>query len=148
MKGLEIVFVLLGWVAVGLIVYTVYINMELRALTPEIPSLPRGPRFLFFYAPWCPWSKKAKPHWDRFEEDMRRYPSTFGGHTVRLEIIDSDRDPDTVKRFHVTAYPSFKLESIDGITYDYPGHPSADGFRDFLAKHLGKEEPMKLVARV
>jgi thiol-disulfide isomerase/thioredoxin len=146
MNGLEIVFVLIGWIAVGLIVYTVYVNMELRVLVPNIPAGTGigPPRFVFFYAPWCPWSKKAKPQWDLFEDDLKRFPVTFGGNTVQLEIIDGDTDPDAVKKHHVSAYPTFKLILPDGSDYEMSGHPSPDAFRGFLTKYLGKEEPLKL----
>ncbi len=147
MTGLEGVFVLIGWVAVALIVYTVYINMELRVLQPELKlSGISAPRLLFFYAPWCPWSKKAKPQWDLFEDELRRFPVTFGGNSVALELIDGDVDPDSVKKFHVSAYPTFKLAMPDGVTHEMSGYPSPDAFRAFLIKHLGKEEPMKLKA--
>jgi thiol-disulfide isomerase/thioredoxin len=145
MKGLEIVFVLIGWVAVGLIVYTVYINMELQVLTPNLKIAGTGQaRFLFFYAPWCPWSKKAKPQWDLFEDDMKRFPATFGGEVVKLELIDGDTDPEAVKKYHISAYPTFKLVLPDGTDYEMSGHPSPDAFRGFLSKYLGKEEPLKL----
>ena len=145
MKGLEIVFVLIGWIAVGLIMYTVYINMELRVLAPNLKITGTGQtRFLFFYAPWCPWSKKAKPQWDLFEDDMKRFPMTFGGEIVKLELIDGDADPEAVKKYHVSAYPTFKLILSDGTDYEMSGHPSPDAFRGFLTKYLGKEEPLKL----
>ena len=146
MGGLEIVFVLIGWLAVGLIMYTVYINMELRVTPSEI--IPEGNRLLFFYTGWCPWSKKAKAQWDLFVEDTTRFPVMFGGHTVALELIDGDADPAAVKKFKVSAYPTFKLVASDGNVYDMSGHPSPDAFRGFLSKYLGKEEAMKLKAGV
>ena len=146
MGGLEIVFVLIGWLAVGLIMYTVYINMELRVIPSEI--IPQGNRLLFFYAAWCPWSKKAKAQWDLFVEDMTRFPVTFGGNTVALELIDGDANPAEVKKFKVSAYPTFKLVASDGNVYDMSGYPRPDAFRGFLAEYLGKEEPMKLKSGV
>lgn len=148
---LEILFVLLGWLTVFLIAYTVYINLTLSALKVEAAVETKldlkNPRFLFFYAPWCPWSKKAKKHWDAFRAEMERYPVTFGGQEVALEDIDGDIHRDMVREFKITEYPTFKLVSKkDDVTMQ--GYPSIESFREFLAKNLGREEPAKLGSRV
>jgi thiol-disulfide isomerase/thioredoxin len=151
---LEILFVLLGWLTVFLIAYTVYINLTLSALNIEADidigttklDL-KNPRFLLFYAPWCPWSKKAKKHWDAFREELERYPVTFGGQQVTLEDIDGDIHRDMVREFKIREYPTFKLVSKkDEITMQ--GYPSVESFREFLVKNLGREEPAKLGSRV
>jgi thiol-disulfide isomerase/thioredoxin len=152
---LEILFVLLGWLTVFLIAYTVYINLTLSALKidpdTDIGAKPnpdlKNPRFLFFYASWCPWSKKAKKHWDALRAEMERYPVTFGGQQVTLEDIDGDIHRDMVREFKIREYPTFKLVSKkDEVTME--GYPSIESFREFLVKNLGREEPAKLGSRV
>jgi len=148
---LEILFVLLGWLTVFLIAYTVYINLTLSFLDIDVSVETKldlkNPRFLFFYAPWCPWSKKAKKHWDAFRQELERYPVTFGGQQVTLEDIDGDTHRDMIREFKITEYPTFKLVSKkDEVTMT--GYPSIDAFREFLVKNVGREEPAKLGSRV
>jgi hypothetical protein len=162
--GLEILFVLLGWVALGLIGYTLYTTVRLQMYPEDVPqaetpstgqppiaqpstgpTLPstRDARFLFFFAPGCPWSKKAKVQWDAFTTELKRYPATYGGKRVSLETIDGDMSPDMVKAYNINAYPTFKLVTSDRVT-EMNGHPSPDRFKTLLIKTLGPEEPAKI----
>lgn len=166
--GLEILFILLGWVALGFIGYTIYTTVKLQLYPEEVPvdkpqagtpstgqqpigqpstgpTLPstRDARFLFFFAPWCPWSRKAKVQWDAFTTEVKRYPATYGGKRVSLETINGDQSPDMVKAYNITAYPTFKLVTSDGVT-EMNAHPSPDGFKTLMIKTLGPEEPAKI----
>lgn len=160
---LEVVFFLLGCVAVVLIAYTVYTSLELAVSDvtkkstgkePEAqPQPPAGthtsgsPRFLMFYATWCPWSKKAKAQWDSFKTQLQRFPVTFGAQSVTLEDIDGDVHRDMIRDYKISEYPTFKLVSKSGeVTME--GYPSPSKFREFLTKNLGAEEPAKMVTRV
>lgn len=169
---LEVVFFLIGCVAVVLIAYTVYINFELAvtdvsklikkpAEPPTKPTKPAepprkseggghtsgSPRFMIFYASWCPWSKKGKAQWEAFKKELARFPVTFGGQSVTLEDIDGDVHRDMVRDYKITEYPTFKLVSKTGeVTMD--GYPNPSKFRHFLTKNLGTEEPAELVTRV
>jgi thiol-disulfide isomerase/thioredoxin len=162
--GLELLFIILGWVALGFIGYTVYTTVKLQMYPEDVPvekapvrapasigkastgpTLPstQDARFLFFFAPWCPWSKKAKVQWDAFITEVKRYPATYGGKRVSLETINGDQSPDMVNAYKITAYPTFKLVTSDGVT-EMTGHPSPDGFKTLLIKTLGPEEPAKI----
>ena len=148
---LSIIFQLLGWIALGIIVYVAYTNIQtLLVKKTNAVSLPvetttdlEQVKFLFFSARWCPWSKKARPHWDAFKEDMKTNPATFGGKMVQLEEIDGDIDPGKRKEYGVSAYPSFKLATPDGVK-TMTSIPTRDGMREFLIRSLGPEEPIKL----
>jgi thiol-disulfide isomerase/thioredoxin len=163
---LEVVFFLIGCVAVVLIAYTVYINLELavsdiskignKSAGPEqTTAKPEGgsghtsgsPRFMIFYATWCPWSKKGKAQWEAFKKELVRFPVTFGGQSVTLEDIDGDVHRDMIRDYKITEYPTFKLVSKTGeVTMQ--GYPNPSKFREFLTKNLGTEEPAELVTRV
>ena len=163
---LEVIFFILGCVAVILIAYTVYISLELAVSGVKLPAgsaspgsgatpasqqagthTSGSPRFLMFYATWCPWSKKGKAQWDAFKVELERFPVTFGGKSVTLEDIDGDVHRDMIRDFKISEYPTFKLVSTKGEV-GMEGYPSPAKFRDFLTKHLGTEEPAKLVTRV
>ncbi len=162
-------FMLLGWVAIVLTAYTIYTTImsqlypvklppiELPTIEPPAsepppierqpvgPTLPppNQPRFLFFSASWCPWSKKAKQQWNAFVTEFDRFPSTYGGKTLTLEIIDGDQQREMVNAYSINAYPTFKLVTSDGVT-EMTGYPSPDAFKTFLIKSLGPEEPAKI----
>ena len=159
---LEVIFFLLGCVAVILIAYTVYTSLELAVSGVKLPPgsaspaaqtqqagthTSGNPRFLMFYATWCPWSKKGKAQWDAFKVELERFPVTFGGQTVTLEDIDGDVHRDMIRDFKISEYPTFKLVHAKGEV-GMEGYPSPAKFRDFLTKNLGAEEPAKLVTRV
>ena len=147
---LEFIFLILGWIAIGVVAYTVYVNTILTLKVPTSTGSASGseetsktPRFLFFSSTHCPWSKKARPHWDSFLDDVNKNPTTYGGKKVSLEEIDGDNNPDLLKKHNVTAYPTFKL-IVDGKETEMSAMPSQDTFRDFLVKSLGPEEHPQL----
>ena len=150
---LSIIFQLLGWIALGIIVYVTYTNVQaLLHKRTNVVSLPLDQaaeleqiKFLFFSAKWCPWSKKARPHWEALKEDMRINPATFGGKMVQLEEIDGDANVARRKEHGVSAYPSFKLVMTDGVK-TMTSIPTRDGMREFLIRSLGPEEPIKLTS--
>jgi hypothetical protein len=160
---------LLGWVAIVLTAYTIYMTIMYQLYPvepppvkqppvqpppiepqpvdpqPPRPTLPpsNSPRFLFFSASWCPWSKKAKQQWNAFVTEFDRFPSTYGGKTLTLELIDGDQQREMVNAYGINAYPTFKLVTSDGVT-EMSGYPSPDAFKTFLIKSLGPEEPAKI----
>ena len=161
---LEVILFVLGCVAVILIAYTVYISLELAVSGVKLPAgsasagaatptqqsgthTSGNPRFLMFYATWCPWSKKGKAQWDAFKVELERFPVTFGGKSVTLEDIDGDVHRDMIRDYKISEYPTFKLVHAKGEVA-MEGYPSPAKFRDFLIKNLGAEEPAKLVTRV
>jgi len=160
---LEVIFFVLGCVAVILIAYTVYMSLELAVSGVKLPAgsasagaaptqqagthTSGNPRFLMFYTTWCPWSKKGKAQWDAFKVELERFPVTFGGKSVTLEDIDGDVQRDMIRDYKISEYPTFKLVHAKGEV-GMEGYPSPAKFRDFLTKNLGAEEPAKLVTRV
>jgi len=145
---LEIVFLILGWIAIAVIAYTVYLNTLVTvklppAEKPESPPATTGAKFIFFSSTHCPWSKKAHPQWDAFLDDITKFPMTYGGTTVTLEEIDGDSQPDVMKSYNANAYPTFLLDA-NGTRTTMSTQPTKDGFRAFLIKMLGPEKPVDL----
>ena len=144
---LEFIFLILGWIAIGVVAYTVYVNTILTLEVPPSTGSASGteetskttPRFIFFSSTHCPWSKKARPQWDAFVEDLKTHPTTYGGKKVSLEEYDGDNHADLLKKHNVTGYPTFKL-IVDGKETEMSAIPSQDKFREFLVKSLGPEE--------
>ena len=144
----DFLFLVLGWVAVAVIVYTIYTNAFLTVKTtpPSTGTTSGKVRFIFFSSSHCPWSQKARPQWESFVKDMTTHPTTFGGTAVSLEEIDGDSHEDMLKKHNVDSYPTFKL--INGSKETAMNSmPSEHAFRDFLVKSLGAEEHTKLPTR-
>jgi len=99
-------------------------------------------RFMFFYTNWCPWSHKARPHWNSFKQSLRNRPMTYGGKEVVFEEINAEADVGKATLYHVSAYPTFKLETSDKV-YVLIGPPDLLTFDYFLETALGKKAPHK-----
>jgi hypothetical protein len=142
---LEFVFLILGWAAIAVIAYTVYLNtlVTVKLPAPESPPPTTAAKFIFFSSTHCPWSKKAHPQWDAFLDDMTKFPVTFGGNTVTLQEIDGDAKPEVMKSYKADAYPTFLLDA-NGTRTTMTTQPTKDGFRAFLVKMLGPEKPVEL----
>lgn len=144
---LEYIFVALGCVAIAVIAYTAYLNTIAKVTVPAKTlsgSKATEPiKFIFFFSTWCPWSKKARPQWDEFRDEMKAHPVTFGGHSVQLEEYDGDLHEDLLKAHEVKGYPGFVLVTPDGDKH-MNEMPTKETFRKFLVACLGAEETPKL----
>ena len=57
---------------------------------------------------------------------------------MTLVPIDAEKDRKTAELYEVNAYPTFKLETRDGL-YEYTKSATADNLIRFLRETLGKE---------
>ncbi|KAK8483069.1 hypothetical protein V6N11_049611 [Hibiscus sabdariffa] len=62
-----------------------------------------------FYAPWCYWSTRLKPSWEKTAKIMKeRYnPETDG--RILLAKVDCTAEVDLCKSHHVQGYPSIRI---------------------------------------
>ena len=63
-----------------------------------------------YYAPWCGHSKKAHPEMKKFVSNNNG--KVKDGVTVKGQIIDSDKQPDEIKKQQVSGFPTFKAHLI------------------------------------
>ena len=101
----------------------------------EVPV--NNARLYFFYTEWCGFSQKAQPEWKKVEEQVSKTPY-FGRTKVTLVPIDAEKDRKTAELYEVNAYPTFKLETHDGL-YEYTKSATATNLIGFLRETLGKE---------
>jgi thiol-disulfide isomerase/thioredoxin len=101
---------------------------------------PNQAKFMFFYTPWCPHCKTAKPIWASFKETLKNTPSTFGGHTIAFEEINCDSDKGKSALYKIEGYPTFKVENKTSV-FEFKGKPTVKGLNDFLVKVLGAQKP-------
>ena len=112
-----------------------YPSSEFQELNPAVVS-PDTPRLIFFYALWCPHSRKALTEWKSFQELVRG--KTYGGKTLEFESVDGESAPTKLARYGVEAFPTVVLETSDQIiVYDH--RVSAKNLRTWLIQTLGQE---------
>jgi len=95
-------------------------------------------RFMFFYASWCPWCRKADPIWRSFKKTVESTKAKYGGVTVDFEEINIEHDKGRTALYNVKEYPTFKLETSDKV-YKLIAIPDKLTFEDFLVGVLGKK---------
>lgn len=62
-----------------------------------------------FYAPWCYWSNRLKPSWEKAAKIIReRYDPDIDGRII-LGKVDCTREGDLCRRNHIQGYPSIRI---------------------------------------
>ena len=64
------------------------------------------------YAPWCGWSKKALPDFDKIMSESNN--TTQNGVTIIIEKHNSDENKEIVKKYNVRGFPHYILEVSEG----------------------------------
>ena len=83
----------------------------------------------YFYTPWCPYCKKARPEWDKFKAPLHR--TTRDGYLLMFTEVDCDANEALANKFEVTSYPTIKCVK-DGNVTDYDARPSVATLNQFL----------------
>ena len=74
-------------------------------------------KVVLVYAPWCGWSKKALPDYDKLTNEYNG--KNIGGWNVSVIRYNSDEREDMVKEYDVEGFPSFYVE-INGERQEAP----------------------------
>ncbi|RWR85117.1 Thioredoxin-like protein fold [Cinnamomum micranthum f. kanehirae] len=62
-----------------------------------------------FYAPWCYWSNRLKPSWEKAAKIIReRYDPDMDGR-ILLAKVDCTQEGDLCRRNHIQGYPSIRI---------------------------------------
>ena len=71
-------------------------------------------RLIMLFAPWCGYSKKAKPDFDKVIEN--HHGQMKNGTMVKVILYDTDKRKDMVEKYKVQGFPSYflELEGHDG----------------------------------
>lgn len=90
---------------------------------------------IFFYATWCPHSKKAMPEWKRFRQ--RTFGDPLRTNKVEFEEIDGDNEDNQslMKIYKVESFPAVRLKA-NGKTYTYEGKVTETTLTTFLEKFV------------
>ena len=90
------------------------------SMTQKMPGAPskkgkyKEVRLIMLFAPWCGYSKKAKPDFDKMIEN--HHGQMKNGTMVKVLLYDTDKRKDMVEKYKVKGFPSYflELEGHDG----------------------------------
>jgi len=85
---------------------------------------------MLFKTEWCPYCKKAKPEWDKFQEYVN-VENKKNNYVITLSVIDCDEKPDLAEKYKIEGYPTIKLLYKNEI-YDYEAKPDFNNLKQFL----------------
>jgi thiol-disulfide isomerase/thioredoxin len=86
------------------------------------------PCMVMFYAPWCGWSKKALPEWEKLENFAK------GNNKFIVKKFNDRQHGDMMEKFGIHGFPTIKLIKPEE-TIDYTGARKFENFKDFLKEH-------------
>lgn len=81
-----------------------------------------------FYAPWCSWSNRLKPSWEKAATIIRqRYdPDTDG--RILLGKVDCTEEVELCRRNHIQGYPSIRIFRKGSDVRDNHGHHDHESY--------------------
>ncbi|XP_052207300.1 protein disulfide isomerase-like 5-4 [Diospyros lotus] len=81
-----------------------------------------------FYAPWCYWSNRLKPSWEKAANIIKgRYDPETDGRIV-LGKVDCTEEADLCRRHHIQAYPSIRVFRKGSDVRDDHGHHDHESY--------------------
>jgi thiol-disulfide isomerase/thioredoxin len=90
---------------------------------------------IMIYAPWCGWSKKALPDFDKLIKDYNG--KIINGTKVNVIKYDSEVDKDMVKKYEVEGYPTHILEIVTtSTTKEIINERDYNGLVSVIKKHV------------
>lgn len=81
-----------------------------------------------FYAPWCSWSNRLKPSWEKAAKIIReRYDPELDGR-ILLGKVDCTEESDLCRRNHIQGYPSIRIFRKGSDVRDDHGHHEHESY--------------------
>ncbi|XAR67474.1 hypothetical protein NMG60_11002247 [Bertholletia excelsa] len=81
-----------------------------------------------FYAPWCHWSNRLKPSWEKAARIMKeRYDPELDGR-ILLGKIDCTEEQELCRRHHIQGYPSIRIFRKGSDVRNEHGHHDHESY--------------------
>ncbi|KAL5730895.1 Protein disulfide-isomerase 5-4 [Ranunculus cassubicifolius] len=81
-----------------------------------------------FFAPWCYWSNRLKPSWEKTAQIIKeRYDPDIDGR-ILLAKVDCTVDADLCRRNHIQGYPSIRIFRKGSDVKDDHGHHDHESY--------------------
>ncbi|XP_057529195.1 protein disulfide isomerase-like 5-4 [Amaranthus tricolor] len=81
-----------------------------------------------FYAPWCYWSKKLRPAWEKTAMIIRERHDPEADGRVVLGNVDCTVQVDLCRRHHIQGYPSIRVFRKGSDVKDDHGHHEHESY--------------------
>lgn len=85
---------------------------------------------MYFYTDWCPYCKKAKPEWNKFETYINNINKT-SDYNIDLVSINCDEKKSIADKYNIEGYPSVKLITGNKV-YDFDAKVTKDNLIEFF----------------
>ncbi|XP_020529735.1 protein disulfide isomerase-like 5-4 isoform X2 [Amborella trichopoda] len=84
--------------------------------------------FVNFYAPWCYWSNRLKPSWEKAAKIIKeRYDLEEDGR-ILVGKVDCTKDIELCKSHHIQGYPSIRIFRKGSDVRDNHGHHDHESY--------------------
>ncbi|KAG8472430.1 hypothetical protein CXB51_035351 [Gossypium anomalum] len=81
-----------------------------------------------FYAPWCYWSTRLKPSWEKAAKIIKqRYDPEVDGR-ILLAKVDCTEEVDLCRRNHIQGYPSIRIFRKGSDVREIHGHHEHESY--------------------
>ncbi|XP_017242028.1 protein disulfide isomerase-like 5-4 isoform X2 [Daucus carota subsp. sativus] len=81
-----------------------------------------------FFAPWCSWSNRLRPSWEKAAKIMReRYDPEMDGR-ILLGKVDCTEENELCRRNHIQGYPSIRIFRKGSDVRDEHGHHEHEAY--------------------
>lgn len=147
-KFIIILFVVTVFLAVAFYVYNTYISPKIDPdYVPNKEFTTKGEEedissdLYLFTAEWCPYSKKAKPIWNKLK---KQYDGKSINHTnLRFIEVDGEKDEKTMENFEskflngkkIEGFPSIYMVKNDQVI-EYEAKPNFEILKQFIESVL------------
>tara|TARA_Y100001958_G_C21240515_1_gene568074 strand:- start:2165 stop:2545 length:381 start_codon:yes stop_codon:yes gene_type:complete len=100
-----------------------------------IPASEEFYELYFFYATWCPYSKRAMPQWNKFRATIEENPEKK--NSLKLKEIDADEEKNDalLKSYEVQEFPTIVLVK-SGTYYKMKTRTTKENIDEFIKEHL------------
>lgn len=85
---------------------------------------------MYFYTDWCPYCKKAKPEWNKFESYVNNKNKGID-YTISLVSVNCDENKSIADKYEVDGYPTVKLIYKNKV-HDFDAKVTKDNLVEFL----------------
>lgn len=85
------------------------------------------------YATWCGHCQKAKPEFEAVQRKL--HDTRFKNRNLKVRLVDGDTNPELVKQYGVTGYPSIFLLK-DGKQIAHEGERTEQAMEAFLNQEI------------
>ena len=87
----------------------------------------------YFYTDWCPYCKKAKPHWEEIKNNNQgKVVNGYKLYFIDVNCTDkNDESQQLIKKYNVDSFPTIKLVK-NGFVIDFDAKPTNENLQKFI----------------